>query len=66
MEQLRHPPRTLLLAAIALVAGLVLFAVSHADPLQDVVEMGPMSSLVGIGIGLTVAAFVLARVSARR
>jgi hypothetical protein len=66
MEQLRHLPRTVLLPAIALLAVLLALAFTRSERLGDLVENGAMSSLVSIGIGLTVAAFLISRVSARR
>jgi hypothetical protein len=63
MALLRHH---LMRPAIILVAALLAIAVSRTDRLSDMVETGTVSSLLSIGIGLTVAAVVLSRVSARR
>jgi hypothetical protein len=66
MLDLRRHPRTLLLSALLLVAGLLALAVERIDRINDVFPGDAMGSLMSVAIGLAVAGLVLSRVSARR
>lgn len=66
MEPLRQLPRTVLVPLILVLAALLVLAIRRMDALSDLVDTSAISSLLSIGIGLTVAALVLSRVSARR
>jgi hypothetical protein len=66
MEQLRHLPRTILLAVLLVAAALLVLAVERTDRLSDALQGDALGTLASVAIGLTVAALVLSRVSARR